>query len=248
MTKKLFLGANWKMNPPPQGALQSGTPYFSDGDPEIVVFPMFVDLQNCIESGQLIVGAQCGRAEPNGAFTGDVSMQSLKECGCFYVLCGHSDRRRYHHETDEEVGRQCIAAADSGLIPVLCIGETAEERATDNTKEVLQRQLSFLKEFHSSSLTAHSCLIAYEPVWAISGGDPNKPAAGTAEAQAVHQFIRSILPKELQATRIIYGGSMKGSNAAELLAQPDIDGGLIGSASLQPQEFTQIVKAATLIP
>lgn len=244
--KKLFLGANWKMNAAPKGSMSEGSPYVSDGNPEIVVFPMFIDMQNCIRSGQLIIGAQCGRAELNGAFTGDISMKMLKEFGCSYVLCGHSERRKFHHETDGDVGKQFMSALDVGLISVLCIGETAEERAMSKTKEVLQRQLSFLLA-HSSQLIAHSFLIAYEPVWAISGGDPNKSAATTAEAQAAHQFIRSILPKELQSVRILYGGSMKASNAAELLAQPDIDGGLIGGASLKPEEFAGIVEAATLI-
>lgn len=240
----LFLGANWKMNPPPAGSLSDGSPYFSDGDPEIVVFPTFIDLQNCIRSRQLIVGAQCGRAEPGGAFTGDVSMKMLKEFGCSYVLCGHSEHRRYHHETDEEVGKQFITAIDVGLIPILCIGETAQERENGKTEEKLQRQLDTVLKNSQFSILNSQCILAYEPVWAISGGDPNKPAASTAEAQAIHVFIRSILPKELQATRIIYGGSMKGSNAAELLSQPDIDGGLVGGASLKPEEFMKIVEAA----
>jgi len=241
--KKLFLGANWKMNPIPTGALEKNSPYVSSGNPEVVVFPTFVDLHQCIASNQLKVGAQCGKAEASGALTGDVSMTMLKKMGCTHVLCGHSERRKLHHETDEEVGRQFKSALDVELMPVLCIGETAEERDQEKTNDVLKLQLSFLST-QSSKLKAQSFLVAYEPVWAISGGDPNKPASTSAEAQSMHQFIRSILPKELQSVRILYGGSMKGSNAAELLAQPDIDGALVGGAALVADQFVPIARAA----
>ncbi|MBI3336272.1 triose-phosphate isomerase [Candidatus Peregrinibacteria bacterium] len=238
MSRRLLIAANWKMNPPPQGALQSGSPYFSSGDPEVVVFPTFIDLQNCIRSGQLIVGAQCGRPEQNGAFTGDVSIKLLKEFGCSYVLCGHSERRENHGETDEYVAEQVAAALEVGLHPIVCIGETWDDRKKKKEKSKVKYQLSVLPL--ESDVT-----IAYEPVWAISGGDPDKPAATAEDAQQMHSFIRSLLPKDRQGpTRILYGGSMKPENARELLSQEDIDGGLIGGASLDPKKFGEIVKIA----
>lgn len=239
--KSFFLGANWKMNPIPAGALEKDSPYFSTGDPQVVVFPALLNMQSCIRLGNLIVGAQCGRAEDTGAFTGDVSMKHLQEFGVTYVLCGHSERRRYHGETDEMVGTQVASAIAHGLTPILCIGETAEEHGAGKTKEILKRQIEVVLKTQTSNLK--TLLIAYEPVWAISGGDPTKPAATAADAQEVHAYIRSLLPKELQSVRILYGGSMKGSNAAELLKEPDIDGGLIGGASLKPQEFAAIITA-----
>ncbi len=251
LKKQLFIGANWKMNPPPKGSMSEGSPYFSDGDPQIVVFPMFIDIQNCIRCGQLINGAQCGRAEPEGAFTGDVSMKILKEFGCSYVLCGHSEHRRYHHETDEEVSQQLSAAIEAGLIPILCIGETADERMRGETHEKLKTQLGIVLKAHSSKLPfgpqwltsnqnekTQSFLIAYEPVWAIGTGKTPTPE----EVNEIHAFIRSLLKEK--STRIIYGGSVTGDNAAGFFAQKNIDGALVGGASLKPEEFKKIVEAA----
>lgn len=242
MKKKFFLGANWKMNATPAAALVAGSPYHAT-DPTVVVFPMVTEIEKCKKAG-LTVGAQCGHAKASGAFTGDIPMQTLKDLGCTYVLCGHSERRQYHGETDDSVAEQVIAASTLGLIPILCIGEKADERAAGKTHDVLKRQLSCLLSHSQFSIINSQFLIAYEPVWAISGGDPNKPAATTEDAESAHRFIRSLLPKELQSTPILYGGSMKASNAKELLAQPNIDGGLIGGASLKPEDFGTIVEAA----
>jgi triosephosphate isomerase (TIM) len=241
----LFLGANWKMHPAPSGALAEGTPYFSTGDPQIVVFPSFIDLQNCIRSGELIVGAQCGRGQDEGAYTGDISMKMLKEFGCSYVLCGHSERRQHHHETDEQIAAQVRSAIEHGLTAILCIGETADERELGKTREVLQRQLQpFLDILGAQKVREGKTedlpfvLIAYEPVWAIGTGKTPTPE----EAEEIHRFIRSLLPKK--DIRIIYGGSMNGSNAGSFLSKPNIDGGLIGGASLVPKDFSKIVEAA----
>lgn len=241
--RKLLIAANWKMNPPPKGSLQSRSPYFSDGDPEIVVFPTFIDLQNCLRSGQLIVGAQCGRAEPSGAFTGDVSMQLLKECGCSYVLCGHSERRKHHGETDAHIAAQVHAALAVNLIPILCIGETAQERDEGNATAIVERQVStaFSQLKAAAGRQSSELIIAYEPIWAIGTGK----TATSEEAQVIHAFIRSMLPEDRRdTTRILYGGSVKGENAAELFGKPDIDGALVGGASLNPDEFAAIVAAA----
>lgn len=247
-----FIAANWKMNPPPTGACAEGTPYFSTGHPQIVVFPTFIDLQNCIRSKELIVGAQCGRPESLGAFTGDINMQQLKDFGCTYVLCGHSERRQHHHESDEFIAEQVSAALDAGLTPILCIGETADERELGQAEEVVQRQLQTVINVISSKLKAarptaserENCflIVAYEPVWAIGSGK----TASAKDAQDMHAFIRSLLPSTLRNDiRIIYGGSVKPTNAAALIAEPDIDGFLVGASSLHLEEFQAIINAAS---
>jgi triosephosphate isomerase (TIM) len=183
---------------------------------------------------KLIVGAQCGHAKDSGAFTGDIPMKTLKALGCSYVLCGHSERRQHHGETDAGVAAQVGAALGCGLIPILCIGETEEERASGTTHEVLKRQLSHVLRAHSLQLTAQNVLIAYEPVWAIgSGATPSRE-----EIKSLHAFIRSQLNDP--GTRILYGGSVKPENAEEILSMPDVDGSLIGGASLKPEVFRSI--------
>lgn len=217
--------------------MSEGSAFFSSGTPEIVVFPMFIDLQNAIRCGQLIVGAQCGRSQDEGAFTGDVSMKALKEFGCTAVLCGHSERRRYHHETDEEIAAQVTAAINVGLTAILCIGETADERDAKKTHDVLRRQLAFLGTTHCALLPSNF-VVAYEPVWAIGSGQTPTPA----QVQELHVFIRSLLPE--QESRIIYGGSVDASNATGFLREEEIDGLLVGGASLDPDAFRTIVTAA----
>ncbi len=158
-------------------------------------------------------------------------MTMLKEFGCSYVLCGHSERRQHHEESDESVLKQVVAAADAGLIPVLCIGETADQREMNETNEVLARQLKGLRE-------SPEMLIAYEPVWAIGSGKTPSPE----EANAAHTFIRSLLKNKM--IRILYGGSVTAKNAAGFFAQPEIDGALVGGASLKLDEFRGIVESA----
>ncbi len=246
MARTKLIAANWKMHAPPKGSLQSGTPYFSDGNPQIVVFPTFIDLQNCIRSGELIVGAQCGRPEPGGAFTGDVSIPLLKEFGCSYVLCGHSERRKNHGESDAFIAEQVAAAMKVGLTPILCIGETADERKQGIEKDVIRRQLQVLDRARTDNTRnekreTRNYVIAYEPVWAIGTGKTATPA----QAQEMHAFIRSVFPENVRdQIRILYGGSVKADNARAILAEPDIDGALVGSASLDPEEFRKIVASA----
>jgi triosephosphate isomerase len=224
----MFLAANWKMHSPPQGWDGEDSPYRTRVDKDVVVFPSTLDIRTCIEKF-LIVGAQYGRPEPRGAFTGDVSMQLLAEHGCRYVLCGHSERRNFHSETDAFIAQQVKAAMDAGIEPILCIGETDTEREKGQQKEVVARQLQNMP---------CPTLIAYEPVWAIGTGKNATPE----QAQEMHAFIRSLLPSDAQATtRILYGGSVKPENAADLLRQSDIDGLLVGSASLDPKLFRSIV-------
>ncbi len=236
MRKNIFLGANWKMNRAPAAALLAGSQYRSTS-PEVVVFPMLTDIGAALSAG-LTCGAQCGHGEVCGAFTGNVPMQSLKDLGCSYVLCGHSERRQYQKESDEDIARQVHAAWKARLIPILCIGETDAEKTEGKTNDVLRRQLSALLGEDKASMTSKNIIIAYEPVWAIGTGKTPHPS----DADRTHAFIRSLLPDP--AIRILYGGSMNGANAESFLAEANIDGGLIGGASLKPEEFQMIVEAA----
>lgn len=229
MTRKLFIAANWKMNPPPAGFDDRYSGFRPHAAVDVVVFPTFVDLYATLEA-ELETGAQCGRPEPIGPHTGDVSMAMIKAAGCSYVLCGHSDRRRDHHETDEDVRQQAETAVAAGLQPIVCVGETAEERDSGQQQEIVERQIAGMPS---------GIIVAYEPVWAIGNGK----AASMDDAQTMHAFIRSLLP-EGNSTRILYGGSMSPATAEGLLTQPDIDGGLVGTASLKPDEFKAIVEIA----
>lgn len=231
--RKKMIAANWKMHAAPSGWDADDSPYRGRDGVDIVVFPTFLDIRNCVEKF-LSVGAQYGRPEADGAFTGDISMRLLADHGCTYVLCGHSERRQHHGETDTFVAAQIEAALASGLHPILCIGETAEERESGEEKTVITKQLSSLPVTGDASVIT----IAYEPVWAIGSGK----TATESDIQDMHSFIRSLLPAGISENmRIIYGGSVKPDNAAGILALPDVDGALVGGASLDPRAFRSIV-------
>jgi triosephosphate isomerase len=213
---------------------------------EILVCPPFPYL---LETGRLLkdsgvaLGAQSVCAEAQGAFTGEVSAAMLKDAGCTYVLVGHSERRQLYGESDALVARKFVAAQAQGLIPVLCVGETLDEREGDQTLNVVSRQLEAVLSVSGVRSLARA-VIAYEPVWAIGTGR----TASSEQAQAVHATIRAKVAG-LDATiggsvRILYGGSVKASNAQELFAMPDIDGGLVGGASLKADEFARICAGA----
>ena len=238
MSRTTFIGANWKMNPPPAGALDKSGPYLSTEVIEVVVFPSFLHLPACKQSGFITVGAQFGRPEDCGAFTGDVSIPMAKMAGATHILCGHSERRRNHGENDGFIAAQVTCALKHGLTAILCIGESADEQELKTTEEVLTRQLSTVLSGCKELMNAKNFIIAYEPAWAIGSGKTPVPA----DAQLVHALIRSLLPD--QNIRIIYGGSVNGKNAKEFFAQPDIDGALVGGCSLKPDEFKAIVAAA----
>ena len=213
---------------------------------DIVVFPPYVylsDVARMVEEGSIGVGAQDVCAESSGAFTGQVSAAMLKDVGCSYVLVGHSERRRLNHEDDTLVARKFVAAGHAGLIAVLCVGETLEERELKQTESVVGRQLDAVIKMHGVGVLA-GAIMAYEPVWAIGTGHTATPE----QAQAVHEFVRHRIAahdaKIAREVRILYGGSVKGANAAELFAMPDVDGGLVGGASLSAEEFQQICAAA----
>jgi len=248
--RKPLVAGNWKMhgsradNAALVRSLLDQLP--AQGAAEVVVCPPFVYL---LETGRLLkdsdvaLGAQSVCAEAQGAFTGEISGAMLRDVGCRYVLVGHSERRQVYGEQDALVARKFVAAQASGLVPVLCVGETLEEREGDRTTEVVSRQLDAVLTVSGAAAIAQA-VIAYEPVWAIGTGRNATPE----QAQDVHAMIRgrvaALDAKIAASVRILYGGSVKASNARELFAMADIDGGLVGGASLKADEFAQICAAA----
>jgi triosephosphate isomerase len=218
----------------------------ADSSAEVLLcppFPYLWEVGRQLKDSDVVLGAQSVCAEPQGAFTGEVSAAMLKDVGCRYVLVGHSERRQIYGEGDALVARKFVAAQSQGLVPVLCVGETLEEREGERTHAVVSRQLDAVLSVSGVHALA-SAVIAYEPVWAIGTGRNASPD----QAQEVHAMIRGRVAA-LDATiagsvRILYGGSVKASNAQELFAMPDIDGGLVGGASLKADEFARICAAA----
>ncbi len=211
---------------------------------DIAVCPPFVYLQHVVKASQLACGAQSLSEHESGAYTGEISAAMIAELGCQYVIFGHSERRIRYAESDEVVARKFAAARHHQLIPGLCLGETLEEREHDRTQEVNARQLDAVLAAQGVA-ALEQAVIAYEPVWAIGTGRTATPQ----QAVAVHHFIRARIARQdadvAARTRILYGGSVKGSTAAELFLQPDIDGGLIGGASLDGEEFLSICAAVS---
>lgn len=228
-----LVAANWKMNPPPTGWDAPDSPFRPAAGVDVIVFPTFIDIPACTASG-LMTGAQYGRPEQDGAFTGDISMKMIADSGCKYVLCGHSERRQHHHETDELIAAEVQSAIDAGLTPILCVGETADERELGQAEERVKQQLIGILQVSK----LETVVLAYEPVWAIGTGK----TASAQDVQDMHAFIRGLLPASCtEKVRIMYGGSVKPGNAAELFAQEDIDGFLVGGSSLKPVDFGTIV-------
>jgi len=253
MRKKLIAG-NWKMNKTSaDGAALArelvGT-VGSQPDVEVVVCPPFTALEGvvaAVDGSLLKVGAQNMHFEASGAFTGEIAAPMLRALFVTHVILGHSERRNLFGETDELVNKKLIAAIKHQLRPILCVGESLAEREAHATLKVVQAQLERALEGVAKDQAA-SLIIAYEPVWAIGTGK----VATTEQAQEVHGFIRGLLIKlfgepAAQRIRILYGGSMKPANAKELLAQKDIDGGLIGGASLEARSFVDLIKAAAAV-
>jgi triosephosphate isomerase len=206
-------------------------------------FPYLLETGRLLKDSGVALGAQSVCAEAQGAFTGEVSAAMLKDVGCSYVLVGHSERRQLFGESDDLVARKFVAAQSQGLVPVLCVGETLEEREGGQTLGVVSRQIEAVLAV-SGVRSLAKAVIAYEPVWAIGTGR----TASSEQAQEVHATIRAKVAG-LDATiggsvRILYGGSVKASNAQELFAMPDIDGGLVGGASLKADEFARICAGA----
>lgn len=250
--KKLIAG-NWKMNgrlDANQALLSalSSASHVSSGAclaAVCVPAPYLAQLQTALQGTSWRWGAQDVSTHEQGAYTGEVSAAMLSDFGCRYVLVGHSERRLYHAETDQQVAEKAQRALGSGITPIVCVGETLTERENGETMAVVKRQLAAV--IHAVGHCASELVVAYEPVWAIGTGKTASPA----QAQAVHAMLRSQLMAACgergSDSHILYGGSMNASNAAELLSQPDINGGLIGGASLKPVDFMAILVAASAV-
>ncbi len=243
--RKPIIAGNWKMNKTPaEGALLVNElkPLVADAECDVVVCVPATDIYAVAEAckgSNVHLGAQNVHFAESGAYTGEISADMLLALGVEYVIIGHSERRQYFGETDETVNKRTLTALNKGLIPIVCVGETLEERETGKTEEVLRRQVvEGLKGVEDIT----KLVVAYEPVWAIGTGR----TATSEQANETIGFIRNVIaetfcPKCAAAVRIQYGGSMKGSNAKELMAQPEIDGGLIGGASLKAADFALVV-------
>lgn len=243
--RRPIIAGNWKMNKTPSEGAQlvcDLKPLVKDADCDVVVCVPATDIYavgEALKGSNIHLGAQNVHFAESGAYTGEISADMLKELGVEYVVIGHSERRQYFGETDETVNKRTLTALSKGLIPIVCIGETLEERESGKTEEVLKRQI--LNGFKGvEDLT--KLVVAYEPIWAIGTGK----TATSEQANETIGFIRNTFAdnfsKEQAANlRIQYGGSMKGSNAKDLMAQPEIDGGLIGGASLKAPDFALVV-------
>ncbi|HEY8229859.1 MAG TPA: triose-phosphate isomerase [Rhodanobacteraceae bacterium] len=246
--RRKWVGGNWKMHGSRAmaSALLGAIVEAKTDTVDVAVFPPFPYLREACAAcagTHIAVGGQDVSEHESGAFTGEVSAAMLRDIGCGTVLAGHSERRQYHHETDAQVATKVAQALAHGLVPVLCVGETLEQHEAGRTAEVVSRQLDAVVA-HCGIEAFGRIVVAYEPVWAIGTG----LCASPAQAQDVHAMLRSQLARDnariAGSTRIVYGGSVKPGNAAELFAQADIDGGLIGGAALQATDFLSICAAA----
>jgi len=245
MRRKLVVG-NWKMNGnrAANAELLAGLQAAGPWDAAVAVcapFPYLGDVALSLQGSRIQWGAQDCSAQESGAFTGEVSASMLAEFGCRYVIVGHSERRAMHAESDQLVADKAKAALAHKLVPIVCVGETLAEREAGETDHVVKRQLSAV--IHTLGPCISEIVVAYEPVWAIGTGKTATPE----QAQAVHALLRAQLhaaTTKSEEMLILYGGSMKPDNAAQLLGQADIDGGLIGGASLKAADFAAICKAA----
>lgn len=248
--RRPFIAGNWKMhgsraeNAELIEGLLLGLPAQPAAD--IAVCPPFVylwEVSRLLKASSIALGAQSVCAETAGAFTGEASAAMLKDVGCAYVIVGHSERRSIYKEDDALVARKYLAAQSHGLTPILCVGETLEERERGQTTKVVSRQLGAVLDL-ARVQSLKKAVVAYEPVWAIGTGKNATPE----QAQEVHAHIRSdvaALDAKIAAElRVLYGGSVKAGNAREIFAMPDVDGGLIGGASLKADEFLKICAAA----
>ena len=252
---KKLITANWKMNKTVKESVSFIREFKkiikNEKNADIVICPPFTALEALskeLKNSKIKLGAQNMHFEDAGAFTGEISPLMLKSIGCYYVILGHSERRKIFNEGDFLVNKKIIASLKHGLNPILCVGENLEQKNQGKTKDVIENQLkNCLKNIDKSQMA--KITVAYEPVWAISRGNPNHKAATAEDAEQGHKFIRNVIEKMFDKnisknTIIIYGGSMKPENANELLSMPNIDGGLVGNASLNAKSFAEIVKSA----
>jgi len=248
--RKPFVAGNWKMNGS-RASINTLVSGILEGmgrvnNAEVVVCPSFVyisEVANMLEGSAVNYGSQDVAKEESGAYTGEISVSMLKDMACKYAIVGHSERRALYGDTDKIVAEKFVAAQNGSVTPILCVGEVLEERESGQTEAVVERQLQAIIDLTGINALENS-VIAYEPVWAIGTGKTASPE----QAQAVHAFIRQWMSKEdaavAEKVQILYGGSVKAANAKELFSQADIDGGLIGGASLAAEEFISICEAA----
>ena len=248
-TRRTLIAGNWKMNGLRADArrwAEAAAKADASTPNEVALFPPFPWLGTVGDvvgapDGPVGLGGQCCHTEPYGAYTGSVSADMLKDAGCRYVLCGHSERRHLGGETDAVVAGQMVRALEAGLTPVLCVGETLQEREAAQAREVVLRQLD--AGLDALPGPEAPLVVAYEPVWAIGSGLTATPE----EAAGAHAWIRTRVieraPKRAPGLRILYGGSVKPGNIGGLLASPDVDGALVGGASLDPEAFAALIGA-----
>lgn len=244
-----LIAANWKMNNTVSESLKFVAATMLElktlRQVDVVIAPPYTALYSmnvALAETEISLGAQNMHWEESGAYTGEISASFLKDVGCKYIIIGHSERRQYFNETDETVNLRIQTALRHDLIPIVCVGETLEERESDRTWEVIERQLTGgLRDIAINDYTKF--VIAYEPVWAIGTGKTATPE----QAQEIHSQIRGYLESKYgreasSAMRLLYGGSVKGANSAELMSKEDIDGALVGGASLDAKQFAEIVR------
>ena len=249
MGRRTLIAGNWKMNKTATEAAALVTEIkrdvFDVDNVDILVCPPFTALAvvgDVVRDSNVSLGAQNMYFEDKGAYTGEISTAMLKDCGCTHVIIGHSERRTIFNESDETINKKVKKALEANLIPVLCIGEKLEEREANKTFEVITNQLEGdLADIDSDNMK--KIIVAYEPVWAIGTGK----TATSEQAQEAHAFIRNLIKEKYDSSIsdgiiILYGGSMKPANVEELISQPDVDGGLIGGASLEAASFVELVK------
>ena len=242
--RRPLVGGNWKMHFMRNEAQEFCEIFLAGGalPADVVLFPSFpllATVAEALEGSEVGLGGQDIHPEEKGAHTGDVSGAQLVDSGCTWVLCGHSERRQDHGESDDLVRQKAVAALRYGLTPLICVGETQAERQAGRTFEVLERQLRAALTGGPATFT-----LAYEPIWAIGTGETATPEI----AQEAHAFLRGLLVEMLdenaaEAKRILYGGSVNPQNAAELISKPDLDGFLVGGASLDPEKFLAIIRS-----
>jgi triosephosphate isomerase len=249
--RRSLVAGNWKMNGSRAQAATLVDAILRSGptlDCDVAVCPPFILIPLVAgklkdAGGRVVWGGQNLDVHASGAYTGEISGSMLRDFGCTYVIVGHSERRSVYGESDSTVAEKFAAAQAAQLAPIICVGETLAQREADETQHVIERQLRAVLQRNGVQSLARAT-IAYEPVWAIGTGRTATPQ----QAQEVHRFIRATIAQEdakiAESVRILYGGSVKGANARELFAQPDIDGGLIGGASLDAEEFLTICRAA----
>ena len=246
-----IIAGNWKLNNTISEAIELTQgikcSVADTTDVEIIVAPTFTALAavyEVIQESNICLAAQDVYWENSGAFTGEISPTMLKDVGCEYVIIGHSERRQFFADTNESVNLKTKAALTTDLKPIICVGEQLEDREAGNTEKIIEDHVSGgIKDLSADQML--SCVIAYEPVWAIGTGKTATPK----QAQEVHAYIRQLISEAYtdeiaNQVRIQYGGSVKPDNAAELMSQPDVDGALVGGASLQAESFAQIVKSS----